>query len=467
MRLRQSTIGRQFTFLVTAFAIAMPAAMFVLSHVLSGSVTEVRQLTSEGNQKSDAIFALIGSVAKVQGNAQRLVRERDPDETEKLVAETQPLIQDALGKIRAAGAAEGETAEAFRVLTEANQRGLDLVLHGEQAQAQVLFLTESNPAFERILNALGKLQQTQNQREESMAATQESRSSQTKTAILALVSAVVLALIGSSVVIVRRINTRLRSAVHELSVASGSTAAVAAQMSRGSQDLARGASDQAASLEETSAASEEISTMTHRNEENSRLAAEKMKESGKLISDANRRLGEMVAAMGDIQASGDKVSKIIRTIDEIAFQTNILALNAAVEAARAGESGMGFAVVADEVRNLAQRSAAAARDTAELIEDSIAKTREGKGKLDQIAESILSITTSSSGVESLMAEIRRGSEEQSRGIDQMSQTLNRMQGVTQGTAAGAEQSAAAGTELTAQSESLKTTVEQLASMVRG
>jgi methyl-accepting chemotaxis protein len=125
-------------------------------------------------------------------------------------------------------------------------------------------------------------------------------------------------------------------------------------------------------------------------------------------------------------------------------KASILALNAAVEAARAGESGMGFAVVADEVRNLAQRSAGAARDTATLIEDSIAKTREGKTKLDQIAESIVSITQSSAGVESLMEAIRRGSEEQARGIEQMSQALAQMQEVTQATAAGAEQSAAAG-----------------------
>src|SRR5205085_5826691 len=110
------------------------------------------------------------------------------------------------------------------------------------------------------------------------------------------------------------------------------------------------------------------------------------------IMEGNRTLEQMVASMSDITSSSGKISKIIKVIDEIAFQTNILALNAAVEAARAGEAGMGFAVVADEVRNLAQRSAQAAKDTACLIEDSIAKSNDGKTKVDQVAAAILEIT---------------------------------------------------------------------------
>uniref|UniRef100_Q01UI1 Methyl-accepting chemotaxis sensory transducer n=1 Tax=Solibacter usitatus (strain Ellin6076) TaxID=234267 RepID=Q01UI1_SOLUE len=465
MRVRQTTIGRQFTSMVLAFSVAMPAAIFGLSYVLTENGAAVRQLMEEGNRQSDALFALIGSVAEVQGNAQRLVRERDADELEKLVQRTPQLIQNALDKIQAAGVAETETAAAFRAVREANQKSLNLVLHGEQAQAQTVILAESNPQFERLLNELGKLQQFQSQRETSVAAEREAKGKRAQFAILTLVALVVFALAVWSIVMARRINLGLRAAVTDLRAASGSTAAVASQMSRGSQSLARDASAQAASLEETSASSEHISAMTHKNEENSRLAAARMKNAGQLVSDANSRLGQMVTAMGEIQASSDKVSKIIRTIDEIAFQTNILALNAAVEAARAGESGMGFAVVADEVRNLAQRSAEAARDTTALIEESIVKSRDGRSKLDQIVDSIVSITKSSAGVESLMEEIRQGSEQQARGIEQVGQALNRMQEVTQNTAAGAEQSAAAGQELTAQSESLKTTVLRLAAMV--
>jgi methyl-accepting chemotaxis protein len=321
-----TTIKRQFGILITAFAIAMPAAIFSLSYILSGNAAAVRRLAAEGNRQSDALFALIGAVGKVEGSAQRLVRERDPDELEKLVEQTQPLIKDALEKIQAAGAAESETGDAFRALTEANRKSLDLVLRGEQAQAQVMVLTESNPAFERLLNALAKLQTDQNQHEESAAAEQEARSNRTQLAIQLFAAAIVLGLVGVSITIVRRINARLRSAVRELGVASSSTAAAAAQVSRGSQALAQGASEQAASLEETSASSEQISAMTQKNAENSQVAAGRMQEAGDLVADANRRLGQMVTAMGEIQASSDKVSKIIRTIDEIAFQTNMMAL---------------------------------------------------------------------------------------------------------------------------------------------
>jgi methyl-accepting chemotaxis protein len=169
--------------------------------------------------------------------------------------------------------------------------------------------------------------------------------------------------------------------------------------------------------------------------------------------------------MGDIKASSDKVAKIITVIDEIAFQTNILALNAAVEAARAGEAGMGFAVVADEVRNLAQRCAQAAKDTAALIEESIAKSNDGKVKVDQVAVAIRAITEESAQVKTLVDEVSLGSQEQTRGIEQVAKALTQMEQVTQQSAANAEESAAAAEELTAQASTLLDVVAQLSAMV--
>ena len=169
--------------------------------------------------------------------------------------------------------------------------------------------------------------------------------------------------------------------------------------------------------------------------------------------------------MSEIKSSSDKISKIIKTIDEIAFQTNILALNAAVEAARAGEAGMGFAVVADEVRSLAQRCAQAAQDTAGLIEESIAKSNDGKTKVDQVAVAIRSITEQAAKIKTLVDEVSLGSQEQARGIEQVAKAVSQMEQVTQKSAASAEEGASAGEELTAQSETLKEIVGRLTAMV--
>jgi methyl-accepting chemotaxis protein/methyl-accepting chemotaxis protein-1 (serine sensor receptor) len=169
--------------------------------------------------------------------------------------------------------------------------------------------------------------------------------------------------------------------------------------------------------------------------------------------------------MNEINASSEKISKIIKVIDEIAFQTNILALNAAVEAARAGEAGMGFAVVADEVRNLAQRSAQAAKDTAALIEESIGKTRDGKSKLDGVAAAVLSVTESAGKVKLLVEEVKLGSEEQASGIAQVAKAVVQMQSVTQQTAASAEESASASHQMNSQSGALREAVGELNAMV--
>lgn len=171
--------------------------------------------------------------------------------------------------------------------------------------------------------------------------------------------------------------------------------------------------------------------------------------------------------MRDINASSDKIGKIIKVIDDIAFQTNILALNAAVEAARAGEAGMGFAVVADEVRNLAQRSAQAAKDTAGLIEDSIAKSNEGRGKLEEVSTSVRSLTDDAQKVKTLVDEVKLGSEEQARGIEQITRAISQMEQVTQKAAANAEETASAGEEMSTQAENLNGIVMRLREMVGG
>jgi len=280
-----------------------------------------------------------------------------------------------------------------------------------------------------------------------------------------LMIGVMLAIGAVAVVVVRGVNLTLVQVVSELGISTSQVASAAAQVAAASQSLAQGSSEQAASLQETSSSSEEINSMAHKNTDSSRAAATLVNQSQQKFVEANDVLGQTVIAMDMIHAQSGKISKIIKVIDEIAFQTNILALNAAVEAARAGEAGLGFAVVADEVRNLAQRCAQAAGDTSGLIEDSILKSNDGKMKVDMVASAIAVITGHSAGVGTLVEEMNLGSQEQARGIDQISKAMAQMEQVTQRNAANAEQGAAAAEELTAQAKAMTDSVDKLIEMV--
>jgi methyl-accepting chemotaxis protein/methyl-accepting chemotaxis protein-1 (serine sensor receptor) len=290
-----------------------------------------------------------------------------------------------------------------------------------------------------------------------------SRSGWTAGTLMAIVLLVGIAVLT----LVLNVTRELRGQAHELADGAAQIAGAAAQVSSASQSLAQGASQQAASLEETSASTEELAAMTRRNADNSRQAASEMAEVEAHVVQGNQNLAEMIASMQDINTSSEKISRIIKVIDEIAFQTNILALNAAVEAARAGESGMGFAVVADEVRNLAQRSAQAAKDTSALIEESIASSKNGTARLDRVTQAIAAITGRAQKVKILVDQVQTASDEQTHGIDQIAKTVAQMEQVTQSTAASAEETASVGEELAAQTQSLNELAARLRIMVEG
>ena len=267
--------------------------------------------------------------------------------------------------------------------------------------------------------------------------------------------------------ILRKSTRELTAIAREMGDGADQVASSADQVATSSQNLAQGSSQQAASLEETSSSSEEINSMARKNAANSESMSALVGQSQQMFTHANQELDEMILSMNEINQSSAKISKIIKVIDDIAFQTNILALNAAVEAARAGEAGMGFAVVAEEVRNLAQRSAQAASDTSSLIEESITKSNGGKQKVDRVAEAIRTITEDSGKIKTLVDEVTLGSSEQTRGLDQISKAINQMEQVTQSTAAAAEQGAAAAQELDTQSVSLKQAVAHLNAIIVG
>jgi methyl-accepting chemotaxis protein len=291
-----------------------------------------------------------------------------------------------------------------------------------------------------------------------------------QTSQLGIIIGLVLALVagaGVSFLITRgatRILHRVAEALH-----SGSTqvSSAARQISASSQSLAEGASEQAASLEETSSSLEEISSMTNRNTENAEKANALAREARAAADTGATDMQAMAQAMNEIKASGDEIAKIIKTIDEIAFQTNILALNAAVEAARAGEAGMGFAVVADEVRNLAQRAAQSAKETAGKIEKSVSSTAKGVTITEKVSQSFQEILSKARQVDTLAAEVAGASREQSQGIGQVNTAVTQMNNVTQSTAASTEESASAAEELNAQAEALTQAVAELLQLVGG
>ena len=265
--------------------------------------------------------------------------------------------------------------------------------------------------------------------------------------------------------IIRRTNRALSNIAKAISEGSSQLASTANQVSAGSQSVAEGASEQAASLEETSSSMEEMASMTTHSTENVQKASNLAKEARAAAETSAAGMVEMNKSMHAIKTSSDEVAKIIKTIDEIAFQTNILALNAAVEAARAGEAGMGFAVVAEEVRNLAQRCALSSRETGEKIEASVTNTAQGVQISERVALSLQEIVAKIRQVDQLAAEVTAASLEQTQGISQVTTAVSQMDQITQSNAASAEESASAAEELNAQAVALNHSVSDLLSLI--
>jgi methyl-accepting chemotaxis protein len=264
----------------------------------------------------------------------------------------------------------------------------------------------------------------------------------------------------------------IRSTIRALRAVSGSlessaaqTATASGQLSSVSQALAAGCSEQGSSVVQTSAALEQMSTMIRSTADNASRAKELANQARSAAETGSRTMVAMNEAMTAIEVSSAEVAKIVKNIDEIAFQTNILALNAAVEAARAGEAGAGFAVVADEVRSLAQRSAAAARETADKIEAAIVNSRHGSASCSRVGESLAEIAEKVTAADSLVAEIATAAREQTHGIKQIGMAMTQMDGVTRSNAARAEESSSAAAELNSQAHLMQESVEFLRSLV--
>lgn len=422
---------------------------------------EVVRLTADAWSASQgAILSAIsqdGSTAKQgQEEVQRLLHE-----SIRAITDLRPLLSTEASRQQLAMAEAG--FKEWETLSMEVQRRLEA---GELEQAQALnrekikpLMAQAYKASESVLEVnMGLMRQRKidGERQYQM--------------LRGLLLGVLVVALGAGTIIlwqIRGVVALLRNTVAELAQSGGRVSSTASQIASTSQSLSQGSSEQAASLEEVSASMEEMTAVTKRNMENAMDAAAMMKETVAKVNRSNEALQEMVVSMGAMKASSEKVGRINKTIDEIAFQTNILALNAAVEAARAGEAGQGFAVVADEVRSLAQRSAVAAKDTATLIEEAILNSNQSSATLDRVAVAIRDINDTAAQLRVLMEQVNEASRQQGQGINQVATAVTQVSQVTQQSAASAEESAAAAAELSSQSQVVSTMVRDLEALVEG
>ena len=341
---------------------------------------------------------------------------------------------------------------------------LDLASHKDFSQAHDIMVNQIYPILPKIDEAADILNAEQ---QRFLAESRTAAHSQASLSLWAVSLAVAFGLIAGIIGmwVVRQVSGHLRRSTRQLLEMSRQVAGAAEEIAQSNESLSQSVSQQAASLEETSAAAKEIGCLTQKAASGAAEVAQLIHADAGFVAEANRKLDDMLASMRDIVSSGGKISKIVKTIDGLAFQTNLLALNASVEAARAGEAGLGFAVVAQEVRALAQRSADAARDTAELVSASVDAGTSGRNQVDAVAAVISGITERTLKIKQLIDEVTRNGQEQVVGLTQVARTITEMEQVTSTTAANAEQRAAAAQQLSQQSQAMRDVVTALQAMV--
>lgn len=294
------------------------------------------------------------------------------------------------------------------------------------------------------------------------------KTSETANILLIVISFAALSLmISIGMAIANAITKPIQMAIGELTTGSSEVSAASSQVEAASQALAEGTTEQAASIQETSSTLEETSSMVQQNNENTKQAVILAKNTKEYAQKSNKEMSTMMTSMSDLKQSSNEIAKIIKVIDEIAFQTNLLSLNAAVEAARAGDAGKGFAVVAEEVRSLAQRSAQAAKDTASIIEKNIALSEGSATIAKEVNESLTQIDEESKKVSELLEEISTATDEQARGIGEINKAIQQMESVMESNASTADESAAASRELASQAVNVNEIVHSLIRLVEG
>jgi methyl-accepting chemotaxis protein len=471
------TVGRRITVGfagVILIAAGLGAFAYTRLMAISDLCDRIAYQTSPSVQMCDQLeINAKGSLQKVYqhvGSGDKQDKARLEEDVASTAVRNTKAYED-LGKLMTTGKGV-ELLEAVKVSRPIYQKERAEVLAlsrtgTNNAEAFHLARTRLDPAASRYIGDIEAL--ANYNRTEADYASRETQSA-VQTSQLGILIGVGLALLvggGLAFTIIGSTGKVLHRVGQTLDDGAGQVVSAAGQVSSSSQSLAEGASEQAASIQETGSSLEEMSSMTKRNAENSQKANDLAKQAHTAAEKGALDMRQMTAAMEGIKSSSDDIAKIIKTIDEIAFQTNILALNAAVEAARAGEAGMGFAVVAEEVRSLSQRCAQAAKETSAKIEGAIGKTAEGVEISGKVVKVLSEIVNRVREVDELVTEVAGATREQNQGIEQINKAVSQMDQVTQTNAANAEESAAAAEELNAQAESMNAAVAELLALVGG
>ena len=479
------TVAARFKRLIGVFLILTVVTSVFSLHTLmrlrvNGPVSQMRK------QQMDLLADIAPPplyLVEAYADALRVVGESDPEKLKEEFQELQSRKEDFLkrrefwitelnGSSEARLLAEDCTKPGMVFFETLEKELLPAVQNRDQATAASLAHGKLKAAFMEHRKGIDQL----------VAVAQESSDQIEKSAnqeAAVRISLLIVVLLGGlaavwlySQRVMRTLVGTLKSAADQLAQGCHQVSVAAAQISASSQNLSSASSEQASSVEETSASLEEMTSMIRATSENAQKAKTFASET-RAVTDAgsvtmqemDRTMAEMNQAMAAIEMSSGEVAKIVKNIDEIAFQTNILALNAAVEAARAGEAGAGFAVVADEVRALAQRSAAAARETADRIDTAIAKSRHGSASCGRVGESLAEIAAKVSAADVLVAEIATAAHEQTQGIRQIGRAMTQLDNVTRGIAGRAEESASAAVELSGQAQHMQESVDFLRGFV--
>ena len=343
----------------------------------------------------------------------------------------------------------------------------EFIANGESDKAKQYYYDTVDPALTKLTDLLMNLEERFD--EMSNDAHQKLKITENSSKNILIWSVIVGAVLSISIAVyvLININKILTGMTNRLSESSRLVASASVQLAGTGMQLSEGSAEQAASIEETSATMEETASMVRQNAENTKQASALSKQASDAASEGSGKVKSMSKSMDELKKSSADIAKIIKIIDEIAFQTNMLALNAAVEAARAGEAGQGFAVVAEEVRSLAQKSANAAKDTTEIIDKNIDLSEEGATLSLEVNRALDEIMEKTTDMSKLMQEIEAASEEQARGTEQVTEAIGQMEKVVQSNAATAEESAASAGELKTQARALSDIVRELTRLVKG